>query len=408
MPEFKDPNATGLKINVLRRDTEPNPNQVTFVELFFDLVFVLAIKQISTLLDASPTPQSLGQALLVCLAVWWIWVYTTWATNWLNPESRPVMWLILLLMVGGLIFSDAIPEAFGDKGLLFAGTYVAYCFIRALFIVLAAAKYKPAIAMGQRRLLVWLAISTPLWIIGALTPPGPRLALWSIALLIDYGGPAALFWLPKLGRVSWDAYQIRGAHFAERSALFIIIVLGESILVTGEGLQGESLTFVSFSGFAAAFTSSILLWLLYFARGERRGTRYISARRATGPVARISYTYLHAILVIGIVATTHANALVLHDPRSIPEISTIAFVTLGPLLYIVGNMVFARSVGRPWSVAHLGGILALGLLLTITSIEWVHLTALALAWVSTAILAGVVVFENRREWQSDTLGVEPK
>jgi low temperature requirement protein LtrA len=345
-------------------------------------------------LDAEPNWVGLAETVIVGLAIWWVWVYTTWATNWLDPETRPVLWLLLVLMLLGLILSQSIPEAFGDRGVLFVAAYIAYFVVRTLFLIAASAKHRPQIAAGQRRILVWCAASAPFWIVGALLPLDVRLVLWGVAILIDYVGPATLFWLPGRGRSSWESWQIRGAHFAERSALFIIIVLGESILVTGEALSGNRLTVLSVSSFGAAFIDSVLLWLLYFSRGERGGTRYITSLAANGPVARISYTYLHVVLVLGIVLTTHADAVALHHPEDTATLTTVALATLGPALYLAGNLAFKRSVGLAWSASHVGGIVIYAVILLLAVGRVLDVDSLTLAWLSTAVLAAVTIFEN--------------
>ena len=394
MPDFEAPNAIGLSRNVLRRDADEDPDRVTFLELFFDLVFVAAITQLTALLAAEPNWRGLAEAVIICLAIWWVWVYTTWATNWLDPETRPVLWLLLLLMAFGLVLTQSIPAAFADRGPLFVAAYIAYFVVRTLFVVVATAKHRPEIAAGQRRILVWCAASAPLWIVGAYQPLTIRLILWGAAILLDYAGPAALFWLPGLGRSSWEAWQIRGAHFAERSALFIIIVLGESIVVTGEALSGHTLTALSVSSFGAAFLDSVLLWLLYFARGERGGTKYITRETANGPIARISYTYLHVVLVLGIVLTTHADEEVLHHPLEQPTAGIAAFICWSPAVYLLGNLAFKRTVGLQWSRSHILGIVLLGILFAVTMGRGLRVDSLTLTWIATAIVALVVVLEN--------------
>ncbi|WP_188508843.1 low temperature requirement protein A [Conyzicola nivalis] len=383
--------------NILREKRAGNSDRVTFVELFFDLVFVLAITQLSALLSNEPNGWGFAQTVLICLAVWWLWVYTSWATNWLDPDTRPVLWLLLLLMAVALVLSSSIPGAFGSKGLIFAGAYVLYQLIRTVFVIVASARHRAVVADGQKRILIWLAVSAPFWLVGALQEERLRLLLWAIALAIDYLGPATLFWLPKRGRSSWEAWQIRGAHFAERAALFIIIVLGESILVTGRSLTGDELTPESALAFTSAFASSVALWLLYFAHGERGGTSFIKAKESTGPVARVSYTYLHVVLVIGIVITTHGHEVTSHHPLEEASLSTLAFAAVGPAIYLVGNIAFKASVGiRPRLLpGHIAGTFAYLVLYVLVAAGALHLTALALSWVATGILIAVVTVDER-------------
>ena len=391
------PDAFGMRRNLFREMREGSVDRVTYVELFFDLVFVLAITQLSGLLSREPNGWGFAQTVVVSLAVWWLWVYTSWATNWLDPDTRPVLWLLLLLMVIALLLSSSIPEAFGAKGLLFAGTYLLYHVVRALFVIAASAKHRPEVANGQKRILAWLAMSAPFWLVGAFQDEKLRLLLWGVGLTIDYLGPATLFWLPKAGRSSWEAWQIRGAHFAERSALFIIIVLGESVLVAGRALSGDTLSVESSLAFASAFAAAVTLWLLYFAHGERGGTSFIKARSSTGPVARVSYTYVHVVLVIGIVITTHGHEVVSHHPHEEADAALFAFAALGPAIYLLGNIAFKASVGIPPRLlpGHVGGTLAFIALFALGAAGVLHANALTLSWVATVVLIVVVAIDER-------------
>jgi len=390
-------NRFGMSRNVLRRSTNPNPDRVTYVELFFDLVFVLAITQLSEVLSLTPGVWGVAESTLICLAVWWLWVYTSWATNWLDPDTRPVLWLLLALMVVGLILSDSIPEAFGERGILFAGAYLFYHLVRTVFVIVASRKHRPAIAIGQQRILVWAAVAAPFWIVGAFLPGHWRLLLWGIGLAIDYAGPATLFWIPGRGKSSWEAWQIRGAHFAERAALFIIIVLGESILVTGGSLAGRELSADSVLSFVSAFADSVVLWLLYFAHGERGGSHYIKARESTGPVARISYTYLHVILVLGIVLTSHGHEVVAHHPEEVPSLASIGFIALGPAIYLLGNIAFKASIGvKPKNLpGHVYGGIAFVVLFALGGAGFLPISALALSCIATAMLIAIVTVDEQ-------------
>ena len=146
------------------------PNQhsrVTYAELFFDLVFVFAITQISHILLAHFTPLGALQTTLLFLAVWWVWVYTTWITNWLDPELTPVRMLLFVLMLGGLVLSTSIPQAFEARGLWFALAYAAMQVGRTIFLAgVDAARRRDSARMNAIRILVWLSVSAVFWIAG--------------------------------------------------------------------------------------------------------------------------------------------------------------------------------------------------------------------------------------------------
>ena len=208
-------------------------NRVTYAELFFDLVFVFAVTQISHTLLGRFTPLGALQTTLLFLGVWWVWVYTAWITNWLNPELTPVRALLFLLMLGGLVLSTSIPRAFEERGLWFALAYAAMQVGRTVFLLASIPRTRPSIRMNAIRILVWLSASAVFWVCGGLAEGAARLLLWAVALAVEYLSPAARFWVPKYGASSIEDWAVEGGHMAERCAGFIIIALGESIVVTG-------------------------------------------------------------------------------------------------------------------------------------------------------------------------------
>ena len=178
-------------IRQLERRIGAEGDRAATLELFYDLVFVFAITQVSHLLLEHLTWASAGQALIILLAVWWSWNYTTWATNELNPESNPVRLLLIALMLAGLLMAVAIPDAFGDKGLLFAGAYVAIQVGRHLFLTFVSAGKGSNERTRAGRILIWFLVAGCFWIAGGIADDGARVALWIAALVLDYGAPPA-------------------------------------------------------------------------------------------------------------------------------------------------------------------------------------------------------------------------
>src|SRR3979411_554957 len=212
------------------------PNQhsrVTYAELFFDLVFVFAVTQISHTLLGRFTPLGGLQPTVLFLAVWWVWVYTSWTTNWLNPELPPVRILLFLLMLGGLVLSTSIPKAFESRGLWFATAYAAMQVGKTVFLWVSTPPSQNLARLNAVRITAWLAMSAIFWIAGGFAEGNSRLALWAIGRGIEYPSPAVRCWIPKFGASSIEDWLVEGGHIAERCAGFIIIALGESIVVTG-------------------------------------------------------------------------------------------------------------------------------------------------------------------------------
>src|SRR3954470_17008880 len=213
----------------------------TTLELFYDLVFVFAITQVSHLLLAHLTWEGAGQSAFVLLVVWWSWNYTTRVTIELDPDSIAVRMLLIGLMLASFLMAVAIPGAFGDRALLFAGAYVAIQIGRHSFLTFVAAG--PGTVERERagRILIWFAAAGVLWIAGALADGPARTLLWLLALAIDYGGPLCTFYVPGMRSLPMTTWHLETAHFAERFQLFVILALGESIVVTGATAAGEEL-----------------------------------------------------------------------------------------------------------------------------------------------------------------------
>ena len=248
------------------------------------------------------------------LAVWWVWVYTTWITNWLDPERTPVRLLLFLLMLGGLVLSMSIPTAFEGRGLWFATAYAAMQVGRTLFWFASIPAARVAARLNALRILAWLSCSAIFWILGALAQGEGRLGLWALALAIEYVSPVARFWIPKYGASSIEDWFVEGGHMAERCAGFIIIALGEAIVVNGATFADLSWTAHAIVAFVSAFVASIAMWWIYFHRGAEAGSELIAKSTESGRLARSAYTYLHLPIVAGIVLTAVADEVVLTHP----------------------------------------------------------------------------------------------
>jgi len=382
------------------------PNQhsrVTYAELFFDLVFVYAVTQISHMLLGRFTPLGAVQVTLLFLAVWWAWVYTTWVTNWLNPELTPVRILLFLLMLGGLVLSTSIPTAFEGRGLWFAIAYAAMQVGRTLFWLVSTPPQRMLVRHNAIRILTWLSVSAIFWVLGGFAQGQSRLWLWGAALTIEYIAPAALFWIPKLGPSSVEAWAVEGGHMAERCAGFIIIALGEAIVVNGATFADLTWSSETVGGFLSAFVGSIAMWWIYFHKGAEAGSELISKSTESGRVARLAYTYLHMPIVGGIILSAVADELVLKHPYGHSDIRTIVSAIGGPLLFLIGTILFKHSIRGFLQLSHGVGIIALAVLAWFAS----DLSPLLLSFLSTAILIVVAAWESislssgRDEAQSD-------
>jgi low temperature requirement protein LtrA len=373
-------------------------SRVTYVELFFDLVFVFAVTQISHTLLHHFTLLGAVQVTMLFLAVWWVWVFTAWVTNWLNPELTPVRLLLFLMMLGGLVLSTTIPTAFEGRGLWFATAYAVMQVGRTAFWLVSTPHHWTAVRHNAIRILAWLSSSAVFWILGGLAEGETRLWLWIVALAIEYVSPAARFWVPRLGPSSLEAWAVEGGHMAERCALFIIIALGEAVVVNGATFAELSWTTENIIAFVSALVGSIAMWWIYFHKGAEAGSELISKSVESGKLARLAYTYLHMPIVAGIILTAVSDELVLKHPGGHSDPKTFVSAIGGPLLFLVGTILFKLSIRGFLQLSHIFGIVMLLVLSWFAS----ELSPLWLSILTTAILIGVAA------WESVSLGSPPQ
>jgi low temperature requirement protein LtrA len=334
----------GQRIDVLRSRDEGT--EVTALELFFDLVYVFAITQLSHLLLAHLTWRGALETLLMTLAVWWAWIDTSWISNWFDPIKMPVRLMFIALMLLSLLMSAAIPEAFGDRALWFAIAYVTTQIGRSAFCWYSVGN-RPQ-RDGLLRITVWAILSAPLWIAGALVDGDARLYLWIAAAAMDTVAPALGYYTPGLGKSETSDWEISAEHMAERCQLFVIICLGESVLLTGATLSDTKVTFPVAVGFIAAFAISVAMWWIYFRRASR-AAEIFSNDDDPGRLGRI-YTYFHLPMIAGIITLAVANEKVIAHPSGHVEPQFTAVVIGGALLYMGGNALFnsALTESIPW------------------------------------------------------------
>jgi low temperature requirement protein LtrA len=376
-------------VSLMRERAAGGHHRVTYVELFFDLVFVFAITQVSHTLLEHFTPLGVLQVSILFLAVWWVWIFTSWITNWFDPERMPVRALLFVMMLAGLVLSTSIPEAFEERGLAFGIAFAAMQVGRTAFSYCAVPDTQPALKRNFARITAWLCASGILWTAGGFAHGQTRMLLWALALAIEYVSPAAGFWTPGLGRSSVQDWVVDGSHMAERCALFIIIALGESILVTGATFAKLEWSAEAVGAFLVAFTGSLAMWGIYFHKGAEAGAHNISQAKDPGRVARLAYTYLHMPIVAGIVVVAVGDELVLAHPGGHADTKMVLSLVGGPLLFLVGTILFKRTIHGRLQLSHLVGI---GALLVLAPFGRM-LSPLLLSAATTAILLVVGTWE---------------
>jgi len=381
----------GSRTNYLRRRKDGEETKVEAVELFFDLVFVFAITQLSHYLLHHLSVAGLAQAALMFAGVWWVWVYTAWCTNWLDPQRIAVRLLIFALMLGGLVLAASIPDAFAVRGFSFAAAYVFMQVARTLFMVWALRNHNKANYRNFQRILVWLVVSGVFWLAGGLADDETtRFAFWLAALAIEYISPSLGFRVPGLGASTTADWDVAGEHLAERCGLFVIIALGESVLVSGATFADLAWTGETIAAFAAAFVSVVAMWWIYFNIGADYASRKIAESADPGRIARIAYTYIPIVIVAGIIVVAVGSETMLAEPFGEEHpLSAMLTIIGGAALYVLGNALFKAVVFGRWPLSHMAG---LGLFVA-TFLIGMEAPALELGFAVCAILVLVAGWE---------------
>ena len=367
---------------------------VSNLELFFDLIFVFAVTQLSHFLLADLTLLGAFKTALLFSAVWWAWMFTTWATNWIDPDRAANRMMLGGVMLGSLIMSAAVPTAFGGGGMAFALSYVAIQIGRSIYVSRVMEREEADSGINLLRITIWFAATAPLWIGGAWQAnPALRIGLWLLALAIEYSGPFASYPVPRLGRSLPSDWIISGGHMAERCGLFIIIALGEGLVITGASYAvAASQPGLDFA-LLNAFLGSFAMWWLYFDIGARRGARHIEQHAVPGLIARQAFTYWHIPIVAGIIVLAVADELVMAHPFEPAHLQFVLVVFAGTVLFVAGLAGFKRiSSDKPWYPA--SHVYGLGIATAIALIGLVfHPPTLILFTATTALFVLVAVWE---------------
>jgi low temperature requirement protein LtrA len=350
--------------------------RTTPVELFWDLVFVFAITQVSTLLYHDLSWKGFGRALLVLALVWWAWSAFVWVINAHDPDHPAVRGVLFLAMILAFLVALAVPEAWGKEATLFA---LAYTGVRLLHLGLYtdASRRGNASFASIAGFAIATAVGMGLLIAGARTDHGTRAVLWTAAVLIDYAGPA---WLTR-ERLR-GIQQVAVAHFAERYSLFIIICLGESVVAIGVGAAEHELDAELVVGVVLALLVTIGLWWTYFDHVAADAEEALRQHEEPVLAGADAYSYMHLLLVTGIIVfAVGAKGAVAHAADPLSDAARLALCG-GVALYLIGHTAFGlRLVGvfsRPKVLAALACLL-------------VYLVAGGVAaWATAGLLAAVL------------------
>jgi low temperature requirement protein LtrA len=376
--------AAEVRRPTLLRDRS-GEQRVTNIELFFDLVYVFAVTQLSHYLLSHADLRGALQAGLLLMMVWVVWSYTTWVTNWLDPERMPVRLLLVVLMLISLAMSVSLPRAFEDLGLWVGVAYAVQQIGRTVFITIALRGHP--LEVNFQRILAWCVVSSMFAVAGGLAHGNARALLWLAAVGVDLSGAWVGFYTPGLGRSRTSDWTIEGGHFAERCQAFILIALGESVVIIGATLTEKPVTTGNVTAFVVTFACAVALWWLYFDQSAAAATERIARSDDPGRLGRSAYTLIHPVMVAGIIVSAAADQKVLSSPAATPTTASAWMILGGPALFLAGHAAFKLVIWRYPSWPRVAGIAALALLgLAATAIPEVGLAACA-AGVVTAVAA---------------------
>ncbi|MET8041546.1 low temperature requirement protein A [Micromonospora sp. NPDC005215] len=363
---------------------DDSPLSASFLELFFDLAFVLALSQLAGHLLHDLTVVGALRTALLLAAVWWIWVTTTWFADWYDPESPWVRWLLAGAALGSLLAGVAIPQALDGRGLLFAGAYVAVHVARGgvtAFALRGHPRQKRAV-----RILCWFCVSAVPWLVGGLLPEW-RVSLWLFALALDFTGPRLGWPTPRLGRTNRQELHLAGEHFAERYQQIMIIALGELVLVAGLSYSGTRLDLPQTVAFLLVFAAAVLIGLLYVTpAGQRLGP---AIERADPSWLGVVTGYLHLVMIAGLVVTAVGAELSIAHPTRAADLTAAVVILGGPMVFLVGRILFSLAIHRRLSWPRVVALLVLAVGAAV-----LRLPLLAVSAVATVVVLTVVVLDH--------------
>ncbi|MGW5558461.1 low temperature requirement protein A [Micromonospora sp. NPDC003944] len=361
-----------------------SPLSASFLELFFDLAFVLALSQLAAHLLHDLTLTGALRTAVLLAGVWWIWVTTTWFADWYDPESPAVRWLLVWSALGSLLAGVAIPQALDGRGLLFAGAYVSVHIARGVVTTVGLRGHP-----RQRRtlrILCWFSVSAVPWVAGGFLPQW-RVPLWLLALALDLTGPRLGWPTPAMGRTRREELHLAGEHFAERYQQIMIIALGELVLVAGLSYAGTDLHLPQTVAFLLVFATAVLIGLLYVTpAGQRLGPAIEHADPARLGVIT---GYLHLVMVAGLVVTAVGAELSIAHPTRTGDMTAVLVILGGPMLFLLGRILFSAAIHRRLSWPRVAALLVLA-----ASPAALRLPLLAVSAVATGVALVVVVLDH--------------
>jgi low temperature requirement protein LtrA len=368
--------------------------EVSPLELFFDLVYVFAIGQLSHHLVEHVDLRTGAETAIMALAVFYAWYMTAWGANWLEPDRLAVRVLLVGLMFASLLMSVAIGDAFGGRAWLFVTGYLLLQVGRSAFLIVALRGR----VQGEHfvNVLIWELLTGVLWVAGAIADGDARLVIWGLAVIAVYRGAWSLHWLPGRGRrTDLEHTEIAGGHLTERFRLFFLIGLGETVLTMGTAFTETPFALDRLLALAIGFTGTVALWWCYFHRAEGIGVDIAESAEDAGAVG-LWGTWTLTLMVLALIAIAVGDELAIAHPG---DEATLGFTILtfgGPALFLVAQVVFLREAVGDVPRSRPLGLTALAILAVAT----VPLTMIVGIAAASAVIVAVAIADTIGEAES--------
>ena len=364
---------------------------VSPIELFFDLVYVFAVGELSHHLLEHVDLRTGAETVVMALAVFYAWYMTAWGVNWLEPDRLAVRVLLVGLMFASLLMSVGIADAFDGRAWLFVTGYLLLQVGRSAFLIVALRGR----ALGEHfvNVLVWELLAGVLWVAGAIADADARLVLWGIAVVVAYGGAWALHWLPGRGqRIAIEHTEIAGGHLVERFRLFFIILLGESVLTMGTAFTDEPFELDRLLALMIGFTGTVALWWCYFQRAEAVGAEAAERAEDAGAIG-LWGTWTLTLVVLALIGIAVGDELAIAHPGDEPTLGFTILTFGGPAVFLLAQILFLRKALGHVPLSRPLGLAALALLAVATA----PLTLIVGIAASSAVLVAVALADTVRE-----------
>ncbi|GAA5184284.1 hypothetical protein GCM10023322_25440 [Rugosimonospora acidiphila] len=368
-----------------------DPIPPAFVELFVDVVYILAFFILAQGLSANLNWRGALQTAVLLLAVMWIWILSSWLTDLYDPQRPQIKALVIEVMFGSLLAAIALPAAFGRLSALFVGAYVATIGVTSVALIVLAPH--ASATLRTEHTLFWHGVTSVGWIAGALTHGTGRLVLWGVAAVTSYAASLVGWPTPGLGRIRLDDRIFNAWHLFERHRQIFLVSIGELILSIGLGFARAQLGVGRVIGYAVVFANTVLILEIYFSRARQllASDTLVTLERVRSALATSS---AHLLMVGGVVMISAADDLITADPFARRQVSWTVIIVGGPVVVMLGSLLFDTVIGS----LRAPRVIATAVLVAVAPTLY-FVPPLVAAALTNLVLAGCLATEAAFRWR---------